>query len=295
MRRKRSSLVLSLSTVLSVLAACATGAGASDKALESAAAQCETPSREQTPSAAQPERVEAAIQRATTYFSSRGLEVSKTDVVMLVFLLREHFELAFDFPAVREFHRKYPELARAHFQIYDRYFDGRTSPVIADEEVWKAFRGGYPEQIDALTGWSMYCRQYPLPADYLDALVGKAKSKGYGLTHSALQLQNVLNNGCGVDRERAVALKEDIRTRLVSLMEDGDSKEDVDLRIEAIVMLYYMGFAPSVRPSYVDWLLARQNGDGGWPVSTTSGASHDHTSVLGLWALLEYRQRLPAP
>ncbi|HYD49049.1 MAG TPA: hypothetical protein VEB21_11905 [Terriglobales bacterium] len=234
--------------------------------------------------------IRAAAARAGEYFTRRGLAVEKFDVIMLSSLLQRYFGVQFDFPPVQEFYRRHPELWRKQFQLYHLYFEDRRLPQQSASKTAASLRSRYPNQIDAFTDWSMFCPSFPLPHDFLTQLRARFDKSGYWLTHAGLQLQNARINGCLKNTPEVVAFEREVVERLRRLI-DGPEPYD-DPRIEAMAILYYMGHGETVTGRDLEWLLARQRPDGGWAGAAQAAASHDHTTILGLWTLLEAERHL---
>lgn len=148
--------------------------------------------------------------------------------------------------------------------------------------------------VDRMTASALHCDRIPLPEGWRDVLGQATGIGGYALTHAALAGQWTVENGCRSAIELA-ALQQRQVDALAALVDGRDARvakirNSIDLRIEAIVMLYYLGARDRVDPIWIDHVLEAQNEDGGWPLGPTAVASDPHASALALWVLLENLQ-----
>ena len=145
--------------------------------------------------------------------------------------------------------------------------------------------------VDRMTALALHCATVGLPAEWPVVLDEASAVGGYALTHAALATEWSLENECASWPELAA-----VRTRqidaLVALADDWDGlvrgyEKPVDLGVEAIAMLYYLGARTRVRESWLEGILAMQRADGGFPGHPGDDHSDPHTSALALWVLLE--------
>jgi hypothetical protein len=255
-------------------------------------------------------RIETAIAGAVRYFEGRGLGIGRESVAMQLVLQGEHFGLGWKFPSAEELERRHPSLRGAYFKLYDRVFDDRRS--IARLEPWlfverRNIRATWAEtmrtfgaaqlveEIDIRTLWAMYCDVYPVTDSLLEAIEVAGRRGGYELSHAAWQTQYLVSNDCLDDGQtrRVGALREGYAAGLAKLVEERESQEnDYDLPFEAIAFLLYMGEQERVRGEWIEYVLAAQLPEGGWPLRSGSREPDDHASMHALWALLEYRARV---
>jgi len=147
--------------------------------------------------------------------------------------------------------------------------------------------------MDVVSAWSMFCADYPLPDNFLLVLEGNTKLDPYWLTHVAYQLQNIITNDCWENKDELTAMKNRIITDLANMIEEDneDYLYNADVKVEAIVMLMYLGGYDKMKPSFMKWIIDSQLNDGGWSISPEYETT-DHISMLAFWALLQYRQWL---
>jgi hypothetical protein len=148
--------------------------------------------------------------------------------------------------------------------------------------------------IDRITASALHCDRIPLPGDWVQILEKSSDFGGYALTHSALAGEWTFENGCRSWDELAGLRRRQIEL-LIEQVEEGfeqpqAGEASLDIWIESIVMLYYLGAGSRVNPEWIDTLLEQQRRDGGWPRSHRAKGSNPHPTALALWVLLEQLQ-----
>jgi hypothetical protein len=151
---------------------------------------------------------------------------------------------------------------------------------------WFDPAAGGARGLDRLTVLALYCDQVPPPADYR-ALLEKGRAEGgYALTHAALALIWLRENGCRVaepDFEKRV-----IRETAALVRADGAVS---DLELEAAAMVARLGEARLLPDRFPQEVMAAQHGDGGWAEDGGKTSPSDwHPTILALWFLLEIEQ-----
>ena len=143
------------------------------------------------------------------------------------------------------------------------------------------------EDLDRVTILALYCDQLGLSDTNYQSMLEQAMSLGdYMLTHVLLACIWVQENGCGVPLPNGFI--ENIYQANAALIND-DSVVD-DLELEAATFLYFAGRGALVDHGFVDCVIAAQNSDGGWSLSSgTLDDSDWHASVLGLLLLLHVK------
>lgn len=139
--------------------------------------------------------------------------------------------------------------------------------------------------IDQFTVAALYCDQVPVGGDYEARMAQLATEGGYALTHVAMAIEWLEENGCDPP---SAALRERVIETIAAGLVPDDRLDDTE--IERAAFLYYMDRADLVPRAFLGSLLRAQNPDGGWPEfwpDTKGGGSHWHPTVLALWVLLE--------
>jgi hypothetical protein len=133
---------------------------------------------------------------------------------------------------------------------------------------------------------ALYCDRLGLPVDYPRMLEREASQGGYHLTHVLLAWIWVQENGC------ELALPDGFIDELYSAnaaIINSDPTTVDDLKLEAAAFLYLAGQGDLVDDSFVERVIASQNGDGSWGHSSNDQDAeylHWHSTILGLMLLL---------
>lgn len=237
-------------------------------------------------------KVALAIKKSAGYFSALGTNIDRRDVVMILFILQEHFNYPMNLPSVNKFKENDPGLNESYFKLYDTYFEGRDSPLYPDSTVIK-YLSSNTRSLDGLTSWSMFCNKYPLPEDYLILLNENAGKGGYEMTHAALQLGNVMQLDCVISKNESQKLRVRLLKALTAQLNSIPTIEySEDLKYECMAMLYYLKGDDLVTEAQIRFIVENQLSNGGWsPSAKANNQANIHTSVLALWVLLEYYSR----
>ncbi len=139
---------------------------------------------------------------------------------------------------------------------------------------------------DIIIVHALYCDRLGLPVDYPRMLDREASQRGYHLTHVLLAWIWVQENGC------ELALPDGFIDAVYSAnaaIINSDPKTVDDLKLEAAAFLYLAGQGDLVDDSFVERVIASQNGDGSWGNSSNEEEAeylHWHSTILGLLLLL---------
>jgi len=236
-------------------------------------------------------KAEASLKKSAYYFRALGTDIDRRDVVMMLFILKEHFNYPLDLLPLDEFKERDPELAGSYFKLYDTYFEGRNVPLFPDSVIMKFLMSNL-NTLDGLTVWSLFCNKFPLPESYLNILNENIARGGYEMTHAALQLGNILQLDC-ISKEEAEKLREKLVEGLMSQINSNTvlAYSD-DMKYECLSMLYYLGKDDLISQGHIRYIIDSQMSNGGWSPSVKENqGTNVHTSVLALWVLLEYYSR----
>jgi hypothetical protein len=147
---------------------------------------------------------------------------------------------------------------------------------------------------DYVTVPALYSDRIALPANYLAILAEAVDDGKYMLTHALLAWVWVQENGC--DFPMSNSFIERLYSNTSALIDDNQVVTDLEL--EAAAFLYLAGQEALVSETFVERVIAAQNYDGGWSLSSeTPENSEWHTTILGLFLLLqvEYSAESYAP
>jgi hypothetical protein len=256
------------------------------------------------------QRIDSSLTQVYDMFNRAGTTIGQPDVIMIIYTLRQHFNLNFPFPTLPSFLEKRPYLLDRYFKLYDQYFDGKFYVNYSDEDVKLFLDNSLESDINALTFWSMYCNKYPLDERFLGEMKKKLHSPPmypsitdrsvpppeYWPLHAALQLVSAHNNGCLTESAELNEIRAEVE-RKVNDIAKGQIETvqyNLDIQTEALAMLYYMEMDDQVTEDQINELLSHQLKGGGWAYATGSESVSLHTSALAMWVLLEYKESLQA-
>jgi len=223
-----------------------------------------------------------AVDKAVQYFVARD---ANADPIALLFLdrLRRKYELAPLAAVVSHLKNAKDDPAHPdhqlmlHLRIYARLVNPAAKPSAEDLAAANL-------DVDRLAMEAMYCDGKPGQPDLDGRLRAIAKHGGYYLSHVPMYGRWALENGC---LEPAVAkqLFADMSEKLVAMI--VAENEATDLAMESMAILYDTGHGAKVRPEWIRKVRAAQQKDGGWGHMPVGAPSNDHSSVCGLWVLLQ--------
>ena len=139
---------------------------------------------------------------------------------------------------------------------------------------------------DIIIAHALYCDRLELPSDYPKMLDIEASQGGYNLTHVLLAWIWVQENGCELALPDGFI--EDMYHANAAII-NSDHRNVDDLKLEAAAFLYLAGQGDLVDDSFVERVIASQNGDGSWGHSSNDEEAeylHWHSTILGLLLLL---------
>ena len=137
---------------------------------------------------------------------------------------------------------------------------------------------------DLILAYALYCDRLGLPSDYPEMLDRAVSQGGYYLTHVLLAWIWIQENGCELALPDGFI--DDLYRANAAIIENDPMVVD-DLKLEAAAFLYLAGQGALVDDSFVERVIASQNDDGGWEISSDRLSDSDwHSTVLGLLLLL---------
>lgn len=222
-------------------------------------------------------KTETAIDRAIAFLADPAHLYGHAGYYFVYFLHRRFgIEALADLPdRYRSFRASGPRPARG-VDLFERLIDPEArlrQERLADVD----------HPADRMTIAALYCDQLPVSEGYESVLREMSSKGGYELTHAALAIAWLDENGCGA---HPPALRAEVAEKMAAGIRN-DSRID-DLEIESAAFLYYLDRGDLVPKDFPAALLEAQNADGGWAEKWpgTEG-SNWHPTVFALWVLLE--------
>jgi hypothetical protein len=218
--------------------------------------------------------LKSAIARATGFLKER----QEPDGLLMLNVMYRRFGISAFSDALQRYDQfmiEHPESASL-MRVFRRIADHDNQLQADDlEAVW--------QDLDRLTVPALYCDRMGLPEDYPAKLEEAVNLGGYMLTHALLAWIWIQDNGC------EVKLPSGFISHLYSsnaALIDDDSVID-DLELEAAAFLCLAGQGQLIDHAFVERVVAVQNYDGGWLISSDApGESDWHTTIVGLLLLL---------
>jgi hypothetical protein len=218
------------------------------------------------------DKLEAAINHAITYLEQTN---EPFGLMMLNVIYRQ-----FGIQEFKDTLQRYDEILSAcpHsiMKLYRRIADYNNT---VDETDFKAI----VEQVDSITIPALYADQRNPPSNYPIVLMDAKDSGGYMMTHALLATIWLQENNCNISLPDNFI--ETLYYDTAALTESGLPVTDVAL--EAAAFLYEAGQGNLVYPDFAENVIATQNPDGGWSLSSdTPSGSNWHPTILALMMLL---------
>ena len=140
--------------------------------------------------------------------------------------------------------------------------------------------------IDAMTLSAVHCHQFPVDDADMLAWSGYGNQGGYGTTHVLLALLWAIDNDCAMPSSYNSALLDETIADVYAIAAGGGTAL-TDVRLEAMTFLAAAGRHDLIQASWVDLVLNSQQPNGGWLAAPGDFNTTDHTTILGLWLLLQ--------
>jgi hypothetical protein len=143
--------------------------------------------------------------------------------------------------------------------------------------------GAIVEQVDIITIPALYADQRNPPSNYPMVLIDAKDNGGYMMTHALLATIWLQENNCNISLPDNFI--ETLHYDTAALTESGLPVTDVAL--EAAAFLYEAGQGNLVSSDFAENVIATQNTDGGWSLSSdTQSDSNWHPTILAFMVLL---------
>jgi hypothetical protein len=218
------------------------------------------------------DKLEAAINNAITYLEQTN---EPFGLMMLNVIYRQ-----FGIQEFKDTLQRYDEILsscpHSIMKLYRRIADYNNT---VDETDFKAI----VEQVDIITIPALYADQRNPPSNYPIVLMDAKDSGGYMMTHALLATIWLQENNYNISLPDNFI--ETLYYDTAALTESDLPVTDVAL--EAAAFLYEAGQGNLVYPDFAENVIATQNPDGGWSLSSdTPSGSNWHPTILALMMLL---------
>jgi hypothetical protein len=136
---------------------------------------------------------------------------------------------------------------------------------------------------------ALYCNDFQIDSlKYFQLLKEKSDEGEYALTHSLLALYLLNENAC-YNFKVLENLKSELISKNLKMLEEHKYEWN-DINIESSALLQEVGYKFSKK--HIREILKQQQDDGGWKADNNSTQSNAHTTVLALWSISVYLNRL---
>lgn len=141
--------------------------------------------------------------------------------------------------------------------------------------------------IDSLTLFALYGTRIMSKKRAMQTMEKFISDMNYEMTHSYLALL-LLENTRYIQKKKLASIKARNIEAMYRQLEGAQEKYS-DIEVECIALLLYGG--EQVKGAYIEKLIETQELDGSWLQrgDAEENEMRDHTSILGLWALLEWK------
>ncbi len=152
----------------------------------------------------------------------------------------------------------------------------------------KVFKDGISVPLAGTSLTNVYaanCDNLSLPKNFWNTMQDNYGRGEYDLTHVALAFRFIRDNNCDIP-DSAKVLESQVNRGMLAIA--GGSATIADLRYEAIAFLLLSGNRSDVKQEWIDQIAKEQMPNGGWAAEIGSKTANDHSTVLAMWALLQY-------
>lgn len=229
-------------------------------------------------------KIEFALMNGMNYLINSANPKPEKDAALVINYINQRYQLHLPYPTMDVTLNKIV-LNSENLRILGRWFNPKF--VLEPSAYEKNIHG-----LDSFMLVSLYCHKYGLPAQFLSEIDSTSKLGGYELTHSCLQFQWCVNNGCLELDSTTIKLRKKLIQRLSILL--SQQKEKIyDVGIEAIAVHDFMNIPLPDKSKWIKRILASQLEDGGWAAFENDHNSYPHASALATWVLVDYALEHP--
>lgn len=225
-------------------------------------------------------KIQFSIMKGINYLINSANPKPEKDAVMLINFINHQYNLHLPYPTLDLTLNKIC-INSENIRILGKWYNPNF--VLEKSTYEKNIHG-----VDSFMLASLYCNTYGLPSHYLSEVDSISKLGGYYLTHSCLQLQWSINNGCLNENDSTImVLRKKLIKRLTSLL--AQQKEKIyDVGIEAIAVHDFMKISIPNKAQWIKRVLASQQEDGGWPAFENDQNAYPHATALAIWVLTDW-------
>lgn len=225
-------------------------------------------------------KIQLSIMKGINYLINSANPKPEKDAVMLINFINHQYNLHLPYPTIDLTLNKIC-INSENIRILGKWYNPNF--VLEKSAYEKNIHG-----VDSFMLASLYCNTYGLPNHYLSEVDSISKLGGYYLTHSCLQLQWSINNGCLNENDSTIlALRKKLIKRLASLL--AQQKEKIyDVGIEAIAVHDFMKITIPNKALWIKRVLASQLEDGGWAAFENDQNAYPHATALAIWVLTDW-------
>lgn len=143
--------------------------------------------------------------------------------------------------------------------------------------------------IDQINIFALYGPKAISKKKFFSRIDSSIVNKDYEITHTYFALAILKKTKYLSEKEISFQLQK-IDSVWKSLIPDTEKKEITDLDIEIIALSLYGWHSEMIKKAHIQTLIQLQNNEGAWSVKGNEiKLMNDHSTILALWALLEWK------
>jgi hypothetical protein len=232
-----------------------------------------------------------------SYIEDHQKLINRFEDGLLLIMLDEHFGLG-----MNDLLPSYKEKGKdAYMRLYGKYYRNNSSfnfPPDKEED------GGMEDALESFSKTldtayyrviiASFCDKLVIPEELVKFIQERSSRSDTDLIQMYALMAEFDRSKCGVPAGISMDHKNQMAKKLVTKM--AEKKFNVNNKVEAIALLQYgrnTNAHDPMFPTYVSIVTASQDKDGYWETQEGKVSEPDmHTTIYGLWALLEMREAL---
>lgn len=225
-------------------------------------------------------KIQLSIMNGVNYLVNSANPKPEKDAVLLVNFINNKYNLNFPYPTLNLTLNKIC-INSENIRILGKWYNPNF--VLEQSAYNKNIHG-----VDSFMIASLYCKDYGLPSHFIAEIDSISTLGGYYLTHSCLQFQWCINNGCLTEDSTTIVLRYKLTKRLATFL--AQQKDKIyDVGIEAIAVHDFMKISIPNKALWIRRVLASQQEGGGWPAFENDQNAYPHATALALWVLTDWQ------